>query len=283
MSEDRFISAIETIEKQNQGTMLALNALAEVLQKMNGRVEKSEMTEIEKQQMEVEKSQRNALVKEVTDQVVTALKKDFAGLVELHGNDPKKVSGTKWPMGSNPAGEDKESNDPVDTKTETVQKPVLAMAKTGSSYTMKVENEEDKVDAELGEEENGAEEYPMEEDKGEMKYPDNMKAYMAKMKADLTKEFEKKMSVAVQKETESRLRKMGFREENQLTRPQMLSKNTMGLNSDAAPLAKSANKKALTPDEVVDELAKLPYSKLCEMQIKMASGQTDGLPRELVG
>jgi hypothetical protein len=79
---------------------------------------------------------------------------------------------------------------------------------------------------------------------------------------------------AVQSESEERLRKMGFREENGLQAPKVM--NGLGVDS-TTPIQKSAT--VDTPDQ----LAELSYSELRNLQHKIESGETDGLPKELLG
>ena len=81
------------------------------------------------------------------------------------------------------------------------------------------------------------------------------------------------ISKAVQTESENRLRKMGFKEENGLTRPQ-LTNNVFG--AETTPL-----KKAQTVNDVVDQLTNLSYKELRKMQEYKRQGQLEGLPDEI--
>jgi len=82
------------------------------------------------------------------------------------------------------------------------------------------------------------------------------------------------MQKAIQTEAEDRLRKMGFREENGLKAPQL----TKGLGVDGStPLVKAAQ------GDTVEQLASLSYSQLRQLQHQVEMGQTDGIPRELIG
>ena len=80
------------------------------------------------------------------------------------------------------------------------------------------------------------------------------------------------MEKAIQTEAESRLRKMGFREENSLQRPQIL-----GVDG-STPIVKKEN-----GVETVDQLMNLSYKQLRDLQAQIEMGNTDGVPKELIG
>jgi len=92
--------------------------------------------------------------------------------------------------------------------------------------------------------------------------------------------LKKQLEGAVQTETEARLRKMGFREENGLQRPQVFTPDTpSALGTDGStPIVKSQNS-----GDTVDQLSGLSYKQLRDIQHKIESGDTDGVPRELLG
>jgi len=85
----------------------------------------------------------------------------------------------------------------------------------------------------------------------------------------------KSMDMAITKETESRLRKMGFREENGLQRPQMIT-TPLGIDG-ATPLKKTDN------TNVVEQLTDLSFKQLRDLQVQIEMGNTDGVPKELLG
>jgi len=80
---------------------------------------------------------------------------------------------------------------------------------------------------------------------------------------------------AVQEESENRLRKMGFREETSLQAPKI--SHPLGTDG-TTPIVKGDN-----PANTVDQLASLSYKELRELQQKIELGETDGVPRELIG
>ena len=82
------------------------------------------------------------------------------------------------------------------------------------------------------------------------------------------------ISKAVKAESENRLRKMGFKEENGLQRPQ-LSNNVFGADTET-PI-----KKAQTVNDVVDQLTNLSYKELRKMQEFKRQGIVEGLPDEI--
>jgi hypothetical protein len=87
-------------------------------------------------------------------------------------------------------------------------------------------------------------------------------------------EFENGLEKAVEAESESRLRKMGFREETGLVAPKQI--HPLGTDG-TTPIVKSDN-----PDEAVDQLMGLSYGELRRLQMKIQAGDTDGVPRELL-
>ena len=112
-----------------------------------------------------------------------------------------------------------------------------------------------------------------------MKAEDDDDEKMESMKKEIDS-LKKQLETAVQTEAESRLRKMGFREENGLQRPQVFTPDTpSALGTDGStPIVKSQNQ-----GDTVDQLSGLSYKQLRDIQHKIESGDTDGVPRELLG
>ena len=103
---------------------------------------------------------------------------------------------------------------------------------------------------------------------------DEEKAMLKKSIRQLQKQIEAlDISKAVKEESENRQRKMGFKEENGLQRPQ-LSTNVFG--ADETPI-----KKAQTVNDVVDQLTNLSYKELRKMQEFKRQGIVEGLPDEI--
>ena len=280
----------ERLEKQMEGTNLALAAVAEVLQKMDGRLAKeAEEEEEEMEKAAIEKAQSD-LVKSVASEVVSMLKASegdsYAG-ADVSGDD-RKAS----PTGSTPQdADDSESDAGISSKIEDQQNTIQAahlgdeeyeVAKAyekGYAAAMKKEKDEDEdgmekaahgddADDEAKDEPNT--EKGMDEDDDDM---EKMQKQIESLKKQLA-ETETSMQKAVQTESEARLRKMGFREENGLQAPQKI--NGLGVDG-SAPLQKSA------VTDTPEQLAELSYSELRRMQHQIETGNTDGVPRELLG
>ena len=280
----------ERLEKQMEGTNLALAAVAEVLQKMDGRLAKeAEEEEEEMEKAAIEKAQSD-LVKSVASEVVSMLKASegdsYAG-ADVSGDD-RKAS----PTGSTPQdADDSESDAGISSKIEDQQNTIQAahmgddedeVAKAyekGYAAAMKKEKDEDEdgmekaahgddADDEAKDEPNT--EKGMDEDDDDM---EKMQKQIESLKKQLA-ETETSMQKAVQTESEARLRKMGFREENGLQAPQKI--NGLGVDG-SAPLQKSA------VTDTPEQLAELSYSELRRKQHQIETGNTDGVPRELLG
>ena len=101
----------------------------------------------------------------------------------------------------------------------------------------------------------------------------SMQKQLRMMKKQL-RSYENSLENSIKTESENRLRKMGFKEENGLTRPRQVAIGTDG----TTPLKKSSG---ATP-ETVDQLTQLSYKELRDLQHAIENGQTDGVPRELI-
>ena len=84
----------------------------------------------------------------------------------------------------------------------------------------------------------------------------------------------------VQKETENRLRKMGFHEETSLNSPKLIRyADALGVDG-VEPITKSGT---VSADDTVDQMMNMSYSDLRKLQEQVESGETEGIPRELLG
>ncbi len=135
------------------------------------------------------------------------------------------------------------------------------------------DEEEEKGMYKEGDDDEAADE-PIEE-KGEDEDDDmeKMQKQLESLKKQLA-DTEASMQKAVQAESEDRLRKMGFREETGLQAPRVV--NGLGVDG-STPIQKSS------AVDTPDQLAELSYSELRRMQHQIESGNTDGVPRELLG
>ncbi len=280
---------MDRIEKQLEGNSLALSAVAEVLSKMDGRLSRDEEVSLAKAEQEEAAADRSSLIKEIASEVAGILKgQDTDAGMDVDGEKVRPAAKT----GKTPANAD-DAEKPVaaTTKIEDQQATIQAMQKGG----------EDK------EEDEKAEEYPVDEKKGGMKYKAeddeeedeedvskegngeakeeeeeeeaDAEKSLSKQLAALKKqvaEYEASMSKSIQVETESRLRKMGFREDNGLQRPM---RTEVGLGVDGT----SPIKKQAANADVADQLASLSYKELRDLQVNIENGKTEGVPRELLG
>jgi len=267
----------ERIEKQMEGTNLALAAVAEVLQKMDGRLAKEEADAAAQYELDAADAARADLVKSIANEVIAVIKDTEGKGMDVSGDERKAKATGGTPQNA----DDSESAANPTTKIEDQQNTIQAMQK---NHHM----EDDEDDAEKGgmaykdaEEDEEAEEEAAdmpavngkdmeEEDEDEMKA---MSKQLEAMRKQL-EAAEANMQKAVQTEAENRLRKMGFREENGLQAPKIT--NGLGLD-DSTPLVKADSM------NTVDQLASLSYTELRNLQHQIETGNTDGVPRELLG
>ena len=275
---------LNRIEKHMEGTSLGLAALAEVLQKMDGRMEADDAYAIEKAEQEQAAYEHAALVKNIAKSVLIELSDqgmdvDGTAIENVGKPDPTK-SATATP---NYVGDADDSSETITPRSSIEDQQASIMAE---------DNDEDEDDRKKMENamhpkvENAMKDDKDEEDDGEMKKADDEKKEeeekieeamgLKKQLANLQKQIEAlDISKAVKAESENRLRKMGFKEENGLQRPQ-LSNNVFG--ADETPI-----KKAQTVNDVVDQLTNLSYKELRKMQELKRQGIVDGLPDEIAG
>ncbi len=279
---------LNRIEKHMEGTSLGLAALAEVLQKMDGRMEADDAYALEKAEQEQAAIEHANLVKNIAKSVLIELSDQG---MDVDGTDTKVVGGGDPTKGAtatpNYVGDSDDSSETVtpSTKIEDQQASIQAEdddedeEKEKAYMGKRVENamgdgddeDEDKEKAMGGK-------FPKMEnamhDEDEDDDDDSEKAVLKKSIKQLQKQIEAlDISKAVKEESENRLRKMGFKEENGLQKPQ-LSTNVFG--ADETPI-----KKAQTVNDVVDQLTNLSYKELRKMQEFKRQGLTENLPDEI--
>ena len=255
----------ERIEKQMEGTNLALAAVAEVLQKMDSRLAQEEANVLAKEQADASEAAKSELVKSIADQVLSVLKDEMAGL-DVSGDTRSADS-----VGTSADADDSSENVDITTDIEEQQNTIQASIK-------KEEEDEDN-------EEKGGMAYKQEEDEDdeaadvpeekEMDEEDDESDEMKSMKKQIAN-LEKALSDS-KAESSERLKKMGFREETSLKAPQIAQQPFEGLGVDTTPLVKSDN------GDMAAQLAALSYKQLRDLQVKIQSGNTDGVPQELLG
>ena len=249
MSDD----VLNRIEKHMEGNTLALSAVAEVLQKMDDRFVGEENAAIAKQQEAEAVDERTAMVKAIASEVYGMIKAD-------NGMD---VDGTKVRSGTKMKGRGEDAESPVNPTTKIADQQATIQAADMDDE----EAEEEEVKKE------GDQEHPMEEDEKE-EAKKGMYKGDPEDKDDEDEDPVKAMEKAIQDESEQRLRKMGFREEVGLQAPQMVT--PLGIDG-STPIVKSEGA------DTVDQLAGLSYKELRNLQTQIEMGETDGVPRELLG
>ena len=281
----------ERIEKQLEVNNLALSAVAEILQKMDSRYSKDEEIAMAKAEEAQEAAERSSLIKEIATEVAGMLKAD-AGM-DVDGTKVRSAAKTgKLPTNADDAEKPVTPTSKILDQQATIQAmqkgndeeesedyPVEEK-KGGMKYKAADDEEEDEdmdkqEDGEEEDEEDVSKEGNGEADEDEE--PDEMKA-MAKQLNVLKKQvknYEATMKKAIESESENRLRKMGFREENGLQAPKRFDP----LGVDGTTRIQKAQKSA----EISDQLADLSYKELRDLQVNIEQGKTDGVPRELLG
>jgi len=235
---------LNRIEKHMEGTSLGLAALAEVLQKMDGRMEADDAYAIEKAEQEEAAIQHASLVKSIAKSVLIELSDqgmdvDGTAIENVGKPDPTK-SATATP---NYVGDSDDSSETIDPRSSIEDQQASIMAEDNGDD----DDKDKKIEEAMG---------------------------LKKQLANLQKQSEAlDISKAVKEESENRLRKMGFKEENGLQRPQ-LSNTVFG--ADETPI-----KKAQTVNDVVDQLTNLSYKELRKMQEFKRQGMVEGLPDEI--
>ena len=279
---------LNRIEKHMEGTSLGLAALAEVLQKMDGRMEADDAYAIEKAEQEQAAIEHAALVKNIAKSVLIELSDqgmdvDGTAIENVGKPDPTKGA-TATP---NYVGDSDDSSETIEPRSSIEDQQASIMAEDNGE-----EDKKEDVDKAMRNKmenamhpkvENAEHDEKDEDDNGEMKKADKEEEDeieeamgLKKQLANLQKQIEAlDISKAVKEESENRLRKMGFKEENGLQRPQ-LSNNVFG--ADETPI-----KKAQTVGDVVDQLTNLSYKELRKMQELKRQGIVDGLPDEIAG
>ena len=278
---------LNRIEKHMEGTSLGLAALAEVLQKMDGRMDADDAYAIEKAEQEQAAMEHANLVKNIAKSVLIELSDQG---MDVDGTDTKVVGGGDPTKGAtatpNYVGDSDDSSETVNVPTKIEDQQASIQAEDDDdedeekAMGMKVTKADDEDEDEDEEKAMGGKFPKMEnamhdDDEDDDDDDDSEKAMLKKSIKQLQKQIEAlDISKAVKAESENRLRKMGFKEENGLQRPQ-LSNNVFGADTET-PI-----KKAQTVNDVVDQLTNLSYKELRKMQEFKRQGIVEGLPDEI--
>ena len=279
-----------------QGTNLALSAVAEVLAKMDERLTKEEeddRMEEEEKALEAEKSE---LVKAVASEVVSMIKAE--GGENPLGMDVDGAKERKAKTITQPQYDDAQNAANPTTKIEDQQATIQAadmdddddeekamkkdhhLEDDDKEKAMKMGGAGMKMKADDDDDDNGSDEKPVDKADDDDEDDDGMKAMRKELDAlrKTVAAYEANMEKAVEEQSEARLRKMGFREENGLQRPALLNQDALGTEG-TTPIVK-AN---ATSGDVVEDLSGLSYKQLRDLQHKIDQGDTSGVPRELLG
>ena len=279
---------LNRIEKHMEGTQLGLAALSEVLQKMDARIEAEDDASYEIAKEEEAQLEKEELIHDIAKAVLIELAENPLGM-DVDGTDVEVVGGGDPTKGAtatpNYIGDADDSSETVTPRTKIEEQQASIQAEDDEDEDDEDEKEKaytkmgmNKADDDDDEDEDDEEEKAMgfpkkekamheeEDEKDEVK-----KLY--KQISSLQKQIESlDISKAVKDESENRLRKMGFKEENGLQKPQL--NNVFG--ADETPI-----KKAQTVNDVVDQLTNLSYKELRKMQELKRQGLTENLPDEI--
>ena len=283
---------LNRIEKHMEGTQLGLAALSEVLQKMDARIESEAEASYELAKAEEEALEKEALVRDIAKAVLIELSDQG---MDVDGTDIENVGKPDPTKGAtatpNYIGDADDSSETVTPRTDISEQQASIMAEKKEegdeeekAYTkMGMNKADDDDDEDEDDEEEKAMGFPKKEkamheggdedkDDDEGDDDDDVKKLFKQM-SSLQKQIESlDISKSVKEESENRLRKMGFKEENGLQKPQL--NNVFG--ADETPI-----KKAQNVNEVVDQLTTLSYKELRKMQELKRQGMVDGLPDEI--
>ena len=278
---------VDRLEKQIQGSNLALAAVAEVLQKMDSRLSKAEEEEFEFAQDQEEAVEKQQIIKAVASQVYGLIKADAEGQWGLVEEKAK---------GMPESHDDAEKAAPSPRTTEKVQVTLEAMQKQlnllkdglpfgdpkdDPDKPKHGRDDDDYVDDDEDENERTGENrqfstYAVENDASGYPVIENMQKQIQNLSAQIQGQFD--MQKMVQNETEGRLRKMGFREETSLQRPKQLQYGE-GLGVDGTtPIQKTSD----SPEDMVDQMMNMSYKDLRVLQEQIQSGETEGIPQEFL-
>ena len=249
---------LERIEKQMEGSNLALSAVAEVLHKMDARLSKADDDDERDKEEEDEAVEKASLVKSIATEVFSMIKADQG--MEVDGT--KVRAGTKM----NGSTDDHAVTVSGERSISDVQATIQAMQKEDG------DGKDKEYPGEENEEDEDAKENPFKSKSSDYES-------MTKQLEDLQKQlasYEDTLQKQVHGETEERLRKMGFREEGGTIAPKRMSVENLGTDG-TTPLIKQENS-----DDVADQLASMSYKELRILQTRIQAGDTEGIPQELL-
>jgi len=245
------------LEKYMEGTSLGLTALAEVLTKMDSRLLKAEEDDEATVFAKEQDHARTSLIKDVASQVVSMLKStdDLDGIGERKVKNSGALNQDGNDSSTAVSPETSAPNQQATLQAEDEPEEEEEPEEKTSKYPMKEQEDDDEEAVEEAADEDEDDEAMEEAVYKQMKKEiSNLKKQIASNNVDLTK--------SVKDETESTLRKAGWKEERSLVAP------TLSLGSDEIEIVK-ANP---TGGQLVDELANMSYSELRKLQYSVEQG-----------
>ena len=283
---------VDRLEKQIEGSNLALAAVAEVLQKMDSRLSKAEDEEIELAQDQEDAFEKQEIIKAVAGEVYSLIKADSNPTGAQWGNSTD-ASVQSMKEGTDDSGNNVKAprkTEDVNVTLQAMQKQLNLLRKDWAGKDEEEDENENNGDPQNGDPQDGddpdvdEEGNPIERNmryslENEAAYPvlENMQKQINELTSALRGNFD--MQKMVQNETEGRLRKMGFREETSLQRPTLLRyEDSLGIDG-TTPITKTAD----SPEDMVDQMLNMSYKDLRVLQERIESGDTDGIPQEFLG
>ena len=251
------------LEKYMEGTSLGLAALSEVLTKMDARLTKAEVEQNAVELAKAEEEERTSLIKDVASAVAELLKATDdldgdktrtakkSGALNADGDDS---SATVTPPSAAPdqqatiqAEDDKDKDEDIED----------------AEYPMKEGAPEDEDVKPKDVEEAASDEEPEDEDI-EDAVVQSMKKQIDALQKQIS-DYEGSLSKAVSDETDTRLRKMGFKEERRLVAPTQ----STSFGEDEVKIVKASP----TGGDITEQLADLSYSELRKLQHQVEQGE----------
>ena len=255
---------LDQIQKQLEGNTLGLTAVADVLQKMEARLEKAEEVEYEEDLQLAEEEQYNALIKGVAQEVIAMIKADNEVGIDV---EEKKVGGTK--LSDANADDGSETIDNA-KGTATADAQDVIVSKMGQKTLRKDDDSRDKDEKDERDRERRSDD---DDDS------DEIVGAMKKQLEDLQKQvagYQEAIQKSEDGEVVQRLERMGFREEKGLQAAKIIPDATLGVESE------TFISKAEEQEDIVDQLSKLSFRDLRTLQERVQSGDTEGIPTELL-
>jgi hypothetical protein len=229
---------------------------------MESRLEKAEESEYEEDLQLAEEEQYDALIKGVAHEVIAMIKADNEVGIDV---EEKKVGGTKL-SDSNADDGSKTVDNAKGTPTADAQDVIVSKAGMGLN---KQGGEEEETDEER--------ERRLEAERRGGGGQNELVA-MKKQLEDLQKQvagYQEVIQKSDDTEVVNRLERMGFREETGLQAPRIIPDETLGAGE-------SFISKAEETEDVVEQLSKLSFRELRTLQERVQSGDTEGIPTELL-